>query len=49
MTQEEKELVFKDICARSPYGVYILVHGTFEYSTVPEESLWNLIYQRNLN
>ena len=35
MTQEDKELVFKDICARLPYGVHILVHDTFEYSTVP--------------
>ena len=31
MTQEDKELVFKDICARLPYGVHILVHDTFEY------------------
>lgn len=43
MTQEEtqaiKELVFKDICARLPYGVHILVHDAFKYSTVQEESL----------
>lgn len=35
MTKEDKEIVFKDICARLPYGVHILVHDTFEYSTVP--------------
>lgn len=30
MTQEEKELLLKDICARLPYGV--IVHGEFPYS-----------------
>ena len=31
MTQEEKNLLLKDICARLPYGVNVLVssaHGT---------------------
>ena len=40
MTQEDKELVFKDICARLPYGVHILVHDTFEYSTVPFQNAY---------
>ena len=40
MTQEEKELVLKDICARLPYGVYVSVHDTFEYSTVPYENVY---------
>ena len=40
MTQEDKELVFKDICARLPYGVHILVHDTFEYSTVPFQNVY---------
>lgn len=40
MTQEDKELVFKDICARLPYGVHILVHDTFKYSTVPFQNAY---------
>ena len=40
MTHEDKELVFKDICARLPYGVHILVHDTFEYSTVPFQNAY---------
>ena len=44
MTQEEKELVFKDICARLPYGVHILVHDAFEYSTVPFQNAYLKAY-----
>ena len=44
MTQEEKELVFKDICARLPYGVHILVHDTFKYSTVPFQNAYLKAY-----
>ena len=40
MTQEEKDLLLKDLCARLPYGVYVLVHDTFEYSTVPFEKVY---------
>lgn len=40
MTNEEKQLLLKDICARLPYGVYVLVHDTFEYSTVPYENVY---------
>ena len=40
MTNEEKELLLKDLCARLPYGVYILVHDTFEYSTVPFKKVY---------
>ena len=40
MTREEKQLLLKDICARLPYGVYVLVHDTFEYSTVPYENVY---------
>lgn len=32
MTQEDKELLLKDLCARLPYGVYILHEGwNFEW------------------
>ena len=44
MTQEDKELVFKDICARLPYGVHILVHDTFKYSTVPFQNAYLKAY-----
>ena len=40
MTQEENQLLLKDLCARLPYGVYVLVHDTFEYSTVPYENIY---------
>lgn len=40
MTKEEKELLLKDLCARLPYGVYVLVHDTFKYSTVPYETIY---------
>jgi hypothetical protein len=40
MTQEEKQLLLKDLCARLPYGVYVLVHDTFKYSTVPYENVY---------
>ena len=44
MTQKDKEIVFKDICARLPYGVYILVHYTFKYSTVPFQNAYLKAY-----
>ena len=28
MTQEEKQLLLKDLCARLPYGVICLIHNT---------------------
>lgn len=40
MTQEQKDLQLRDLCARLPYGVYVLVHDTFEYSTVPFEKVY---------
>ena len=40
MTQEEKDFLLKDLCARLPYGVYVLVHDTFKYSTVPYENVY---------
>ena len=40
MTPEEKQLLLKDLCARLPYGVYVLVHGKFKYSTVPYENVY---------
>ncbi len=40
MTQNEKDLLLKDLCARLPYGVHVLVHDTFEYSTVPFEKVY---------
>jgi len=35
MTQEEKELLLRDLCARLSYGVIINVHDTFPYTTLP--------------
>ena len=40
MTKEEKELLLKDLCARLPYGVFVSVHDTFKYSTVPYETVY---------
>ena len=40
MTNEEKVLLLKDLCARLPYGVYVSVHDTFKYSTVPYENVY---------
>ena len=37
MTQEEKDLLLKDICARLPYGVKIVIQDTFKYSIVSRE------------
>ena len=37
MTQEDKELLLKDLCARLPYGVKIVVQDTFKYSIVSRE------------
>ena len=30
MTQEEKQLLLKDLCARIPYGVIVELRGTYE-------------------
>lgn len=37
MTQEEKDLLLKDLCARLPYGVKIVIQDTFKYSIVSRE------------
>jgi hypothetical protein len=37
MTQEQKDLLLKDLCARLPYGVKILIQDIFEYSIVSPE------------
>ena len=37
MTQEDKELLLKDLCARLPYGVKIVIQDTFKYSIVSRE------------
>lgn len=37
MTQEEKDLLINDLCARLPYGVKIVIQDTFKYSTVSRE------------
>ena len=37
MTQEDKELLLKDLCARLPYGIKVLYYGTEERVT------WNKI------
>ena len=37
MTQEDKELLMKDLCARLPYGVKIVIQDTFKYSIVSRE------------
>lgn len=54
MTQEEKELVLKDICTRLPYGVYVEisweysktdVHTSIEYYEFPNiDSLFNMFW-----
>lgn len=54
MTQEEKELVLKDICTRLPYGVYVEisweysktdVHISTEYYEFPNiDSLLNMFW-----
>ena len=38
MTQEDKDLLLKDLCARLPYGVYMQIADTFKYSIVPAET-----------
>ena len=37
MTQEDKELLLKDLSARVPYGVLIVIQDTFKYSIVSRE------------
>ena len=37
MKQEEKDLLLKDLCARLPYGVKIVIQDTFKYSIVSRE------------
>ena len=37
MTQEQKDLLLKDLCARLPYRVKIVIQDTFKYSIVPCE------------
>ena len=37
MKQEQKELLLKDLSARVPYGVKILIQDIFKYSIVPPE------------
>ena len=37
MTQEDKDLLMKDLCARLPYGVKVLIQDTFKYSIVSPE------------
>ena len=37
MTQEDKELLLKDLCARLPYGVLVVIQDTFKYSIVSRE------------
>lgn len=54
MTQEEKELVLKDICTRLPYGVHVEisweysktdVYTSFEYYEFPNiDSLLNIFW-----
>lgn len=37
MTQEEKQLLFKDLCARLSYGVFIHYHWSREGNTIDED------------
>ena len=44
MTSEEKELLFKDLCARLPYGVkclvnYTICNETTDYNDVPSSTV----------
>ena len=43
MTQEDKQLLLKDICARLPYGVK--AHGPNE----TDDTIWTLDYDSNIN
>ena len=36
MTQEEKDLLLKDLCARLPYGVYFQYDGEFGKESKPQ-------------
>ena len=37
MEKKDKELLLKDLCARLPYGVKIVIQDTFKYSIVSRE------------
>ena len=37
MTQNEKDILLKDLCGRLPYGVKIVIQDTFKYSIVSRE------------
>ena len=37
MTQEEKNILLKDLCARLPYGVFIHYHWSREGNTIDED------------
>ena len=37
MTQNEKDILLKDLCSRLPYGVKIVIQDTFKYSIVSRE------------
>ena len=51
MKQEQKELLLKDLSARVPYGVKILIQDIFEYSIVSQkcfkEDAKSLVSHRN--
>ena len=40
MTQEDKKLLLKDLCARLPYGIWLSIKDTFKYSTYPHSNVW---------
>ena len=53
MTQEDKQLLFKDICARLPYGVKINIYDDYSGTMKDEElnafhinSIYNIEYRK---
>lgn len=42
MTQEEKQLLFKDLCGRLPYGVMVRVEGEKYFNETKEPYITNL-------
>lgn len=51
MTQENKELLSKDLCARLPYFVYVQIEGKTEpeplNSFIDDDGFWFQIYDEN--
>lgn len=44
MEQEDKNLLLKDLCARLPYGVNVLVSGSFTTDSIRKKLNANLLF-----